>query len=371
MIWLSKCRSSMLGVTLEGNRIAGVTASCTPGHSCTLTAARRILVKAQCFQCAGQKRPGGGAGYRRQQSCAADATAMSRTKTGHNASGQTPRRARLKVKLTRFTRAHGCERGGARPGGLVLMLIYPGMGLESFGVSSPHNNWAMKVPRGSEDGCAGAQCNECHEHKCPANRIGGPEQEGSPFVMSLWEPLEQLPEGEDTVDGGVTDTAGLEAGAEAKIKVDDAAPKVVVTGLPGSGQLTEQEYHVKVEVTDGDRQPERRRACRGHGQPGRASARRTAWRVCARDLHGHRRIHSAAGESWRRGTSPRRAVEDNAGNSVSSSQPFSVSHATPVPVGPGEVDPLSGQFALSASDVAVAGGGGPAARCSVAIAQMG
>ena len=178
--------------------------------------------------------------------------------------------------------------------------------------------------------------------------------------MSLWEPLEQLPEGEDTVDGGVTDTAGLEAGAEAKIKVDDAAPKVVVTGLPGSGQLTEQEYHVKVEVTDGTGSPSagvhaggtvnldgrQLGAPLGGCAPGTCTVTGEYTLLPANLGAGEHRLEVA--------------VEDNAGNSVSSSQPFSVSHATPVPVGPGEVDPLSGQFALSASDVAVAGGGGPA-----------
>jgi RHS repeat-associated protein len=252
-------------------------------------------------------------------------------------------------------------RTGRGSTGMIGIDAYdPGMGLESFGVSSPHNNWALKVRRGSEDGCAGAQCNECHEHKCPANRVGGPEQEGSPFLMSVWEPVEQLPEGEDTVDGGVTDTVGLEAGAEAKIKVDDAAPKIVVTGLPGSGQLTEQEYHLKVEVTDGTGSPSsgvhaggtvaldgRQLGAALSGCPVGTCTVTGEYTLLAADL--------GAGEH-----SLEVSVEDNAGNLVSSNHPFSVSHATPVPVGPGEVDPLSGQFALSAGDVAVAGGGGPA-----------
>jgi RHS repeat-associated protein len=253
-------------------------------------------------------------------------------------------------------------RTGPGATGMIGIDAYdPGMGLESFGVSSPHNNWSLRVRRGSEDECASnAQCDECHEHKCPANRIGGPEQEGSPFLMSLWEPLEQLPEGEDTVDGGVTDTVGLEAGAEAKIKVDDAAPKVVVTGLPGSGQLTEQEYHLKVEVTDGTGSPSSGVHAGGTvtldgrqlGAPLGGCAQGTCtvtgeYTLLPADLGaGEHRLEVA--------------VEDNAGNSVSSNQAFSVDHATPVPIGPGEVDPLSGQFALSASDVAVAGGGGPA-----------
>lgn len=48
---------------------------------------------------------------------------------------------------------------------------------------------------------------------------------------------------------------------------------------------------------------------------------------------------------------------DNAGNTSATEFTFDVRHGTPVPVGPGTVDPTTGQFKLSATDVSLAGAG--------------
>jgi len=48
---------------------------------------------------------------------------------------------------------------------------------------------------------------------------------------------------------------------------------------------------------------------------------------------------------------------DNANNVASEEFTFDVRHGSPVPVGPGTVDPTTGQFKLSASDVSLAGAG--------------
>ncbi|MGN6373586.1 MAG: virginiamycin B lyase family protein, partial [Solirubrobacteraceae bacterium] len=49
---------------------------------------------------------------------------------------------------------------------------------------------------------------------------------------------------------------------------------------------------------------------------------------------------------------------DNAGNVAAREFTFDVRHGTPMPVGPGTVDPTTGQFKLSATDVSLAGSGG-------------
>jgi YD repeat-containing protein len=49
---------------------------------------------------------------------------------------------------------------------------------------------------------------------------------------------------------------------------------------------------------------------------------------------------------------------DNAGNIAAREFTFDVRHGSPVPVGPGTVDPTTGQFKLSATDVSLAGSGG-------------
>jgi DNA-binding beta-propeller fold protein YncE len=49
---------------------------------------------------------------------------------------------------------------------------------------------------------------------------------------------------------------------------------------------------------------------------------------------------------------------DNAGNQASKEFTFDVRHASPVSIGPGTVDPTTGQFKLSATDVSLAGAGG-------------
>ncbi len=51
---------------------------------------------------------------------------------------------------------------------------------------------------------------------------------------------------------------------------------------------------------------------------------------------------------------------DNAGNEAKEGYTFAVTEAAPVAIGPGNVDPVSGQFSLSATDISLAGVGGVA-----------
>jgi RHS repeat-associated protein len=221
----------------------------------------------------------------------------------------------------------------------------PGIGVDAVSVSVPGlYSWGPKETPQME--CAGAQCSECYENKC-ANKL-----ESKPLSLPFTE-LGELPEGEDTVHATVEDATGeLKATATGTIKVDNIVPYgLSLTGLPASKEVTEDEYPLKAEAS-----------------AGAAGIKSIALAVDGRELgspsSGCSGKCTAKGEWSLSGANfgvgehkLTMTATDNAGNVTTETYTFKVHHAAPVPLGPGAVNPQSGEVSLAATDVSVAAAG--------------
>ena len=152
---------------------------------------------------------------------------------------------------------------------------------------------------------------------------------------------------------------------EAALKVDAKAPhNIVLSGLNAKGaegkelELGEVEAHFKVEATDGE-----------------GSTASSGVRSIGVEVDGHRIGEPdgscspgpcTASSEWsingaELGTGVHVltvTASDNAGNPVKKEYELTVYHASPVAMGPGSVNPESGDFALEATDVDLSGGMG-------------
>jgi RHS repeat-associated protein len=219
----------------------------------------------------------------------------------------------------------------------------PGIGVDEWSYSSPNSSeW-----KGSSfPFCSGVQCAASSSVDFEYNKVAG---------SSIAHPL---PDGEDTVEVKAADAMGLSGTATAKVKVDSTPPyALTLAGLPASKEVADKQYSLVAEATDGsgstpssgvasialavDGQPVG--TASGSCSPGKCTAKR-AWTL--------------SGESY----GPGRHVititaTDYAGNVAREEIPITVLHDAPLPVGPGSVNPVSGEFDLSATDVSVAAPG--------------
>jgi Domain of unknown function (DUF6531) len=169
-----------------------------------------------------------------------------------------------------------------------------------------------------------------------------------------------LPEGEDTVEGRVEDAAGLSATASAKIKIDNAPPhSLTFSGLPSNHEISDgQHYVLKASAIDGtkptpssgiasilldvDGQPIS--GPQGACSPGECTGH-AEWTLSGENY--------AAGEH-----TLTLVVTDNAGNVASEEYHMTIHHPENVAVGPGSVNPVTGELSLAATDVSLAVPGG-------------
>ena len=178
-----------------------------------------------------------------------------------------------------------------------------------------------------------------------------------------------LANGEDRIrvaaDDPMEHTWSSEHGeGEMVLKVDHTPPHgLVVTGLPSKGEvfeLGEVEAHIKAEASDGE------------GEVPSAGIKSLAVAVDGREIgkpSGSCSVSKGsctASAEWSLngaelgvGTHTLTLLAtDNAGNLESKSYTLNVYHASPAAMGPGSVNPESGDFALGANDVGVSGGAG-------------
>jgi DNA-binding beta-propeller fold protein YncE len=179
-----------------------------------------------------------------------------------------------------------------------------------------------------------------------------------------------MPEGEQTIDWYAADLAGripncpsclgMSNEAIQLVKVDAKPPSnLEVTGWPAGREITAAQHALTVSATDEapqsnyssgvesisvsvDGGPESTipgASC----SPGTCTASGSYTLQAENLTEGvHRLVVTAT---------------DNASNVAAKEFTFDVRHGSPVPVGPGTVDPTTGQFKLSASDVSLAGAG--------------
>ncbi len=149
---------------------------------------------------------------------------------------------------------------------------------------------------------------------------------------------------------------------EAALKVDKTLPRsIVISGLAGKGgeyELGEVETDVKVEATDGEGTTpsagikeielgidgKRIGGIGGYCTPGPCTAS-NEWAINGAELGAGIFTLTAV-------------ATDNAGNKKVSEYLLTVHHASPVAMGPGSVNPESGDFAMQATDVNLSGGMG-------------
>jgi streptogramin lyase len=198
--------------------------------------------------------------------------------------------------------------------------------------------------------CKGVQC--------------GPEQK------EYWTLNTHLPNGEDRIryraeeafGDAKHETESLETEAAATVKVDDARPhSVFIGGLPYGNELSEKSYELTTYASDGEGTvassgiasielyvdgKSLKAASEGEGKCTTAKGECTAsakYKIQGSELGaGHHAIVVVA--------------KDNAGNEERDEETISISHSTPVPLGPGSVDLESGDFTLGPTDVSLGSG---------------
>jgi RHS repeat-associated protein len=217
--------------------------------------------------------------------------------------------------------------------GLVAKSSDPGLGVEKTIWSSPSApKWGGTYP---SDSCASVQC------KSPLS---------SGITVKGEAGEEELPEGEDSVEAEVVDPVGLTAKASAKVKIDNAPPhNVTLSGLPSTHEISDgQHVLLKASATsalagmasivltmDGKELGTPSKGC----SPGECTTS-GEWTL--------------SGESYAAGTYTLAVVAtDNAGNVTTEELQVTIHHAGDVAVGPGSVSPITGELALSATDVSV------------------
>ena len=239
-----------------------------------------------------------------------------------------------------------------------LDAVDTGIGVEKQGLSSPSKvDWGYTPKNEGRNGCEGAQCDQCYEPSCAGKRSGT----GTPLSFSLTGAADgELPEGEDTVEGKVEDAAGLSATATAKVKIDNAPPhSITFSGLPSNHEISDgQHYALKASAMDGTTgTPSSGVASivleidgQEIGNPGGG---------CSPGPCTGNEEWTLNGENYAAGEHTLTVVAtDDAGNVASEEFHVKIHHPEGVDVGPGTVNPVTGQLSLSATDVSLGVPGG-------------
>jgi YD repeat-containing protein len=216
----------------------------------------------------------------------------------------------------------------------------PGVGVSYLGIAI--GPWALKREYLAEGKCAGVQCSPTV---------------GEPVVWAS-----AMPDGEDTVEAITADATslGYGEGAQAKVRVDATSPVgLTVAGLPSGGVLDDTPYRLTAQATDGS------------GTTTSSGIKSLELGVDGYSLLGGKSGSCQPGPCMAGGEwtlhpeefgAGKHKIElvaiDNAGNEEMRTYEVTIRHASPMAVGPGSVDPITGTLTLSASDVAIGGGFG-------------
>jgi DNA-binding beta-propeller fold protein YncE len=225
---------------------------------------------------------------------------------------------------------------GPNSGAYEVVAHDPGIGVSFAALDGPElvNE---KFIRNQEGDCLGIQCSESYS---------------SPVTYTTG-----LPNGNDSIKFYAEDAAGLYGDSYQTIKIDAAKPyNLNVSGWPKNLEISAARHSLTVEATDGTK-PTPSSGVRsiavsvdggqgtvvsgGSCSPGECTAS-GKYTLNAEGLGEgvHRLVVTAT---------------DNAANEAAKEYTFDVRHGTPVSVGPGTVDPSTGQFTLSATDVSLGG----------------
>ena len=233
---------------------------------------------------------------------------------------------------------------GPNSGAIGFTVKEKGIGVGEIWASYESGVNAYEQSLLSEGKCKGLQC---------------PEEVTTAFTYN---PAKPLPNGHDKVLMAAVGSIRSNTVQEPSVNVNVDAEKphgLVLTGLPTGGVVGEAEYHVKAEATDGVAPTASAGikslvvAIDGYVLPGKAGTCTPG--PCT--VNGEWTIN---GEEFGAGkhTVIVQAI-DYAGNEETKEYSITVRHAKPVTVGPGSVNPVTGALYLGATDVSIAGSGGP------------
>jgi virginiamycin B lyase len=227
---------------------------------------------------------------------------------------------------------------GEHNGAFEVKTKDPGVGISYFGIVA--GGWVKREELLEGGKCEGVQC---------------PPEFNETFTYN-----KEMGNGEDTAEVITQDAMKIwSAQPQRTIKVDNTPPSnLALTGLPASGVIDEEQYHLKGEATDG-----------------KAPTASSGIKSIGLFLDGF----EIAGKSGSCTPGPCTAVgewalnvegfgtgkhtltlqaTDNAGNVETRTYSITVRHAGSLGVGPGSVDPITGALHLGASDVSLSGGRG-------------
>ncbi len=238
--------------------------------------------------------------------------------------------------------------------GIEVLAGDPGVGVYGWKFSSPTSpEWKGETVGGCGSGaiCSPTAKAELNYGGLAAASYG---ESWHFFAPSMDE--HSLHEGNQTVEITANDSMGLSSTVTAHIKIDGAPPhSLTVSGLPSV--VAEREYPLSFSATDGSGSVESsgvasiKLAVDGHelGTIGGACSPGPCTVTAPWTLNGG---EYGVGEHKLKIT-----ATDKAGNVATEEFTFHVHHAAPVALGPGAVNPQSGEFGMGATDVSVSAPG--------------
>jgi YD repeat-containing protein len=256
-------------------------------------------------------------------------------------------------KKQKFTRANALYGSGswltASAGALAMNSSDPGIGVSDTKLEyeSSAGKWSQLFEHNylaNENACQGVQCYSSHT-----------EYATLPTGLS---------DGEQTLryraEEAISGTQSSEAEGKTKVKVDTKAPhNLQIVGLPYGNELSERQYELTVEATDGE----------GSSIPS-SGVQSIALLIDGKEVgtpSGSCSVAKGQCTATRKATlngaelgAGKHDIEiiarDTAGNEAHAYQPITIKHSTPVALGPGSLDLQSGDFALGATDVSMGSG---------------
>ena len=231
---------------------------------------------------------------------------------------------------------------GTTSGGFEFHAKDPGVGIFTYApkVEKGEVLWSELHNRPEEGECSGFQCSEEFSKGYTYNS--------------------KLLNGEETLTVSVTDVTGGEAKVTKTLKVDTEPPHgITLSGLPSNHEIDEgQHLALKASATDGvsptpssgiasillEVDGQSISGPQGYCSPGPCTGN-AEWALSAENY--------AAGEH-----TLTVVATDNAGNVATEEYHLIVHHPESVPVGPGSVNPVTGELSLAATDATVGVPGG-------------
>jgi YD repeat-containing protein len=225
---------------------------------------------------------------------------------------------------------------GQYSGAFEVISSDPGLGVNETEVYDLTTGWHKSYNRIAEHLCRGVWCNQSYIDHFTYNDTG-------------------MAEGNNAIEFCVENAALMLACSDATVKVDNTPPSgIKLKGIPeSSAELNAAPHPITIEATDarsGIKSITAKIDGKEVGAPGGACSPGPCTGSATLTIDG---TALGAGEHALEVT----ATDYANNNSLGKRYTFAIRNAPPLHVGPGSVDPVTGQFALSASDVDIAGAG--------------